>query len=142
MMSVGGGVLGGSCDMLRLYGSLTADQKQALQSDNGLPFSQLTDKQWDQINKIITDRFGGLYVTDGKVKMDHSEATIAAGVRSFAITIQVNGEEKPREMTQTVMVPGKDQIAQMRKMRQQTQDKAKAAGQTKDAKPADPDAPK
>jgi hypothetical protein len=142
MMSVGGGVLGGSRDMLRLYGSLTADQKQALQSDNGLPFSQLTDKQWDQINKIITDRFGGLYVTDGKVKMDHSEATIAAGVRSFAITIQVNGEEKPREMTQTVMVPGKDQIAQMTKMRKQMQDKAKAAGQTKDAKPADPDAPK
>ena len=140
-----GGMLGGSCDMLRLYGSLTADQKQTLQSDNGLAFSQLTDKQWDQLNKIITDRFGGLYVTDGMVKMNplvEEQGKAATEARTFTIAIHVNGEEKPREMTQAVMVPNKDRIAQMQKMRKSMQDKAKAADSKTDAKPVDPDAPK
>ncbi len=145
MMSMGGGMIGGSRDMLRLYGSFTADQKQALQAESGLPFGQITDAQWNQLNKIITDHFGGIYVADGNMKMTppgKGQDKNTMQVYTFSIDVAVTGEEKPRNMTQPVFVPGKDQIAQMQKMRKQMQDKDKPAEQSKDGKPTEDGPPK
>ncbi len=142
---MGGAMFGNTRDMLRLYGSFAPEQKLALQSEGGLQFSQLTDKQWDQLNMLITDQYGGLYVLDGTIKMnipDPKKDSAVGKVYMFPLSVQVNGEDKPRAMTQIIVVPGKADIAAARKMVKDIQDKAKAADKKTGAKPADPDAPK
>ena len=131
---------GGSRDILRFYGALSEVQRQSLESEAGLAFRDLSDAQWDQMNKIITDRFGGIYVTDGSVHMTAvGKDRKSLSSRTFEITVYVTEEKDPRKMNQPVYIPTRESIAETQKAIKDTQDKAKSG---QNAPPSDPDAPK
>ncbi|MCX6376470.1 MAG: hypothetical protein NTU88_10640, partial [Armatimonadetes bacterium] len=90
-------------EVLRLYASLTEEQKTALDGDAGLPFSQLTNAQWDRLSVVLDDRLGGLYIQDGSIRlMPQAEKEIKAGElsRKFEITAQVSGEKAAKAAEQ------------------------------------------
>lgn len=122
--------VGGSLDILRLYASLDQIQKAALSSESGLPFEQLTDVQWNRMNEIITDKSGGIYVTGGTVRLiPLTDKEIAAGMqrRNFDVSIIVQGETEPHKSTESVFLPSKQQLIEMRDSRKQAEEQRKAA---------------
>lgn len=52
-------ILGENREWLRLYGTLTSSQKQALQSEGGLPLNMLGEAQRNELNRIVFDDFAG-----------------------------------------------------------------------------------
>ncbi len=117
---------GGSRELLRLYGSMSSQQKSAVQADPGLGFSQLSGPQWDRLNVIISDEFGGVYVLDGAIVLTTPEADAEGYPYTFDFTVQVGGEETPRTFSRSITVYGKA----MREEMQKSVDEAKKQAET------------
>jgi len=98
----------GGRDYLRVYGSLSAEQRKALQSEGGLPFDQLTNTQWELLGNLIAERLGGVYLVGGNLQLSLTPWA------KFQVTAQVGGEEKPRSFSQSIMIVTKDDLASMR----------------------------
>lgn len=136
--ALSGGPFAGSRDLLRVYASFDQNQKDALNTDSGLPFSQLSDAQWDKLNTIITDRLGGIYVASGSIGLKAlTDAQAKAGTltRTFTLTVQVQGEQDPRKIDQTIGLQSKKEREAMLAQRKKMQDQMKAAGQNNTAQP-------
>ncbi len=59
----------GGIDLFRLYGGLSSAQKQALASDSGLKFADLSPQQYDQLLDLVAGSWGGAEITGGVLKM-------------------------------------------------------------------------
>jgi hypothetical protein len=134
----------GSRNLLRFYALLTPDQKEAIAVEPGLAFGQLTDAQWAYVGEFVSDRFGGVYVTDGSIFLkpqNETETSIGSQSRAFEITVQVQDEKEARNTTQALYMPGKKQIADMRESRKKMEEQMKAAQQKEAGRTAQPDKP-
>ncbi len=139
MPALMGGIISGPRDTLRLYASLTPEQKQALYAEGGLPFSQLTDAQWDKMNSIITDRLSGVYVTDGSISikpLSEAESKANSPSRTFETTVQVQNEQEPRKFSQIIYLPGKAELQARKEQQKKAEEARKAAEQNKPGQPA------
>jgi hypothetical protein len=122
-------------EILRLYASLSEKQKTDLNSDAGLPFSGLSDAQWDRMNAIICDRLGGVFIQDGSIRLaaqTGKEPPGRAAWRRFDMTAQVSGEKDPRSINEFIPLASKDQIKAAKDARKKAEEAAKAQ-QTKPA---------
>ena len=132
--------LGERRGIVRIYGSLNPEQKAGVSSETGLPFAQLSNAQWELLGDLITQRLGGLYVLDGSIRLEPQSKAVreelaAAGAtyaRTFQITVQVAGEEKPRVVAEHVMIVGKAQIKAMREARERARQAAEQAAKAKE----------
>lgn len=128
-------------EVLRLYASLSDEQKTALDGDAGLPFSQLTNAQWDRLSAVLDDRLGGLYIQDGSIRLlPQTEEQVKAHElsRRFEVTAQVNGEKEPRKVSEPIQLASKDKIKAAKEARKKAVEAAKAAEQNKDKQPNQP----
>ncbi|MCX6376590.1 MAG: hypothetical protein NTU88_11255, partial [Armatimonadetes bacterium] len=143
------GALGGDFvregrDILRLYAALTPAQKEALNTESGLPFSQLSDSQWERLRSIITDRLGGLDIAEGSIllkpqsKMEIEEKMLR---RTFEIAVQVSGEQETRKTEVRIFIQSRKTITAVRERRRKAEEAAKAAEQNKDKQPNQPAQP-
>ncbi len=122
--------------VLRLYATLSPSQKASLSTREGLWFSNLSDKQWDYIAPVLTDRFAGMSIADGYIthwpKGEEGDGPPDPG----DFEIMVIGEDKQEHAFQlTIFHPDKEYLApQMEERKRERADEAaKAAG--KDAAP-------
>jgi len=132
---------GGQREILRMYGSLSAPQKAALNGEGGLLFADLTDRQWEHLYTVITDRLGGVYILDGSVRLEpQSEAEVKAGMgtRQFEITVQAADETETRSFSASVMVFGKKQIEMIKEAQKKALEQVKKAGQEKEGEELEP----
>ena len=106
-------------DVLRAYGLMNPYQKSLLTSENGLPFAQLTDRQWGYLEEIITDRLGGVHIIDGSIRIAPQKDE--PGVEVFQLKIHTPNEE-PRLVKISVNVPTKVFIKQMQDQRKKDQE--------------------
>jgi len=122
----------GSRALLRFYASLTPEQRQAVAVDPGLAFGGLTDAQWEYLSQFVTDRFGGLYITEGSIFLkpqNETEIKIGSQSRAFEITVRIQNDKETRKTTQALYMPGKKQITEIRDARKKAEEAAKAAEQ-------------
>ena len=135
MSLAGGSFMGGSRDLIRVYGLLSPERKTALRSEAGLPFGEITDKQWEYLNPVLADRLDGAYGVDGVMRLKTPTAPDWKGPfhpNQFELTVQVANEEKPRVFTISILLMGKEQIASMKAATKKAQeDAAKAKNQQK-----------
>lgn len=153
-------IMGGR-EVLRVYGSLNAQQKASLTSPQGLRFAQFNAPQWDRLSALITDRLGGIYITDGAMRLkieDTSKlkgAQAAAGtgpagaagmgmlkdmkVAMFEVNVLSGDDQKPRTVSEMVTIMGKSGIAALQQIQKDALAAADKAGKPK---PATPPAPK
>lgn len=123
-------------EILRLYASLSEEQKTALNMEAGLPFPQLTNTQWDRLSAVLDDRLGGLYIENGSVRLlPQTDKQIKAGEsgRKFEITAQVSGEKEPRKISEFISIAGKDQIKAAKEARNKAKEAALKAQTEKPA---------
>ncbi len=129
-----GGPMTGPRDILRLYGSLTPEQKHALDTPAGLPFEEFTDAQWNRMNAIITDGLGGIYVAGGSIvlkPLTDDEKKQGTLNRTFVVKVKVQGEQEPREISPWVCLSNKQQIKTIQGNIKKMQEQAKAENQPK-----------
>jgi hypothetical protein len=128
----------GSRALLRFYASLRPEQRQAIAVDPGLAFGGLSDAQWEHLSQFVTDRFGGLYITEGSIFLkpqNETEIKIGSRSRAFEITVRIQDEKETRKATQALYMPGKKQITEIRDARKKAEEAAKAAEQKKADQP-------
>lgn len=133
-------------DILRMYASLTSQQKEDLNGETGLAFDQLTDAQWDRLSTVISEKAGGAYLTGGSIRMGvledagAQEPTAAvtgtimlstAKGRVFRVTMAVQDEQEPRTFDERLWIPDKEYLAAERAQRKQFEDAVKAAEEQK-----------
>jgi len=111
----------GDRDFLRIYGLLSPEQKKALQAEGGLPFDQLTNPQWELLGNLITERFGGIYITGGSLQLRGD-----AKLPKLEVTVQVGGEDKPRSTNKVFLVQSKESMDRLREARRKRQEAEKA----------------
>ena len=119
---------GSGTEILRLYGSFTPQQKEALNSESGLLFAQLSDDQWERTSNIITDSLGGVVIADGNIRLQpQSDSDTKTGnpSRTFDITVSVNGQQDPLTTTEYVYIASKDSIARIKEMRKKAEEAPK-----------------
>ncbi len=122
--------------ILRFYHSLNARQKSALGSEDGLAFADLTGEQWEHIGQVIADKLGGVYVQDGSIRMESVEADEKAVVtqNNFEIVVQIEGQESPSRVKESVARWRKSQVERFRKTAEEPRKAAEE--QKKQAEPA------
>lgn len=113
---------------LRFYGSLSAPQKASLGKRSGLGFSSLDARQWDLLGAALPDSLRSAYIQGGGIRLlpeerkqaltDGAFHETANDVR-FGVTLQVDGEDAPRETTLAVNLVKREAIAEGMKRRQQ-----------------------
>lgn len=122
-------------NILRFYASLTAQQKSALRTEAGLPFSQLTTEQWDRVGSAISNALGGVYVQDGSVllKPDLNAAETQGSVHhyDFQISVQVADETELRVLPNRITIYGKRGIELLKKQRDEMTAARKKAAEEK-----------
>ena len=133
-------------NILRLYATLTAQQKAMLESEFGLAFAYLKPAQWDYLNEVITDRLGGVYIVNGSIRLKPQSGEKKPGDSStnkFDIMVNAANEARPRTITVRIMIFGKNQIAEMNKSVQKAQETTnKAPQQEEQPNPAPASPPK
>ncbi len=113
--------MGSSRELLRFYGTLDTGQRQTLAKEPGLAFAGIRDNQWEHLAMVISDKLGGVQVADGSVWLkpmseEQAKAMQGMSISMFQMSVLVAGEEKPRSISEMVMVAGKEQIEQIKKM--------------------------
>src|SRR5437763_1263484 len=97
-LSQGAGILGG-ISILRLYGSFSPQQKQALRTPAGLAFASLTPNQYDQFLDLSSGRWGGLEITAGSIAIKGLEPEAKADrpklVFEFRAQIAPESQKEP-----------------------------------------------
>jgi len=121
-------------EMLRLYGSLSARQKEALNTESGLPLDELTDAQWERVSNVIADEFGGVYVADGSIRL---ELRHEGHIPLFHVTLQSPdgpADGKPLRFIKLIIIRGREEIAPFIEARKKAREKeaAEKAGQEKE----------
>lgn len=142
VISMQGGFGEGSRELLRLYGSMSGQQKGALSVDPGLGFAQLSGPQWDRLNVIISDQLGGVYVLDGGILLTKPEVGANGSTYIFNFTVLVGGEEKPRTFSKSVTILGKEMLDQMQKSVDEAKKKAETDKAEKDKQEGTEEPPK
>jgi len=142
-----GGEMQGSRDVLRLYASLSPGQKEALNSEAGLAFGDLSDTQWARMNDIISAKLGGGRVTGGSmqlVPLTDEQVKAKMNSRTFRVTAQVSDEQAPRMVEIPVNIGSKKSISAVLEQRKKAQEEAarKAAEQKSAAQTPPPEQPK
>lgn len=141
-----GGEMQGSVDVLRLYASLTPRQKEALDSEAGLAFGDLSDTQWARMNQIISAKLGAGRVTGGSMQIvPLTEEQSKANWRSriFRLTARMSDEQETRKADVSVSIQSKEAISAFLEQRKKAQETAqKAAEQKSAAQTPPPEQPK
>ena len=119
-------------NILRFYATLSPGEKSALTSESGLPFSQLTNAQWDNLNDLLVDRIGGVYINGGSIRLNHMADYI------FEMTVSVGREETTRVIKEAVMIFGKEQLASFKSSQKKALEATGKASKDKDAEKAEP----
>jgi hypothetical protein len=120
---------GATREILRLYASLTQEQKDALSGESGLPFSQLANAQWDRLSMILEDRLGGQYIQDGSIRLlPQTEKQIKEQdpSRKFEITVQVSGDEERRKISEWIQLATRNDIKAAKEARKKAANPAPA----------------
>ena len=134
MLSMQSGFGEGSREILRLYGSLSDQQKGALNADAGLGFAQLSGPQWDRLSAIISDELGGIYIMDGGIRLTKPEAGANGSIYTFSFTILAAQEAQPRTFSKSVTILGRAMLEQMQKSVEDAKEKAETDKDARDAK--------
>ncbi len=88
-------------EMLRTYASLSPGAKEALVTEEGLPFAQMTDDQWSHISDIVAERMSGSHITDGSVRLvPQTDKQIQAKelARTFEIRAFIGDRTEPDKL--------------------------------------------
>ena len=126
-------------DMLRLYHSLSANQRTNLTSEAGLQFGQLTEEQWDRLNTIITDRLGGLYIVEGSVRLVEPEVPSKGDGGRYVLKVSAVTEDgKAHACDVGIYVQGKANLAPAVEGRKKAREAAKTAQQDSGNAPDQP----
>ena len=121
----------GDRDFLRVYGSLSLEQKRAAQTEGGLPFGQLNSTQWELLGNVITDRLGGVYITGGNLRLHADEK-----LPKLEVTVQVDDQEKPRSLNHVILVQSKESMARLSEARKKRLEAEKAQQDKDQSTPA------
>jgi len=137
------GGFGGSRETLRLYGSLTPGQKEALESEAGIQFGALRDAQWSRMSAIISDSAGvSSDIVGGSIQLvPFTDEEIKANKRSrvFRLTVRIGAEQEPRKTEVRIFIQSKETITAIRENRRKAKEAAeKAKEQAQSAPPAPP----
>jgi hypothetical protein len=122
-------------DILRLYGSLSARQREALASESGLSLDGLTDAQWEWLDKSFEDQLLGDYLTGGSIRLvteapPEPDGKVTQHAYRFMIKVQIAAEEKPRNTGRVIMTRAKELVDTMIKERPKAREvQEKAAGE-------------